>query len=93
MPFAYSVEVGNDAQVIVTNNVDDCPDEALRPWNIEAKAADDFVLDQIDLDRQAVYGAVQRIADSWRQPPGTVDDVMASLERNGLLESVAALRG
>lgn len=80
------------AQVIVTNNLGDFPEAVLAPWNIEAKAPDDFVLDQIDLDRQAVYGAVQRIADSWRRPPGTVNDVLASLERDGLLESVAALR-
>ena len=47
---------------------------------------------QIDLDRQAVYGAVQRIADSWRNPPGTVDDVLGRLDRDSLVESVAALR-
>lgn len=32
-------------------------------------------------------------ADSWRRPPGTVDDVLDSLHRNGLVESTAALRG
>jgi len=80
------------AQVIVTNNLGDFPPDALRPWNIEAKGPDEFVLDQIDLDRQAVYGAVQRIADSWRRPPGTADDVLASLDRQGLLETVVALR-
>jgi predicted nucleic acid-binding protein len=80
------------AQVIVTHNLTDFPPSALAPWNVEAKSPDDFVLDQIDLDRQAVYGAVQRIADSWMRPPGTVDDVLNSLERSGLVESVAALR-
>lgn len=37
---------------------------------MESKAPDDFVLGQIDLSREAVYGAVQRIADSWTNPPG-----------------------
>jgi hypothetical protein len=80
------------AQVIVTDNLSDFPAVALDPWSVEAKSPDDFVLDQIDLDRQAVYGAVQRIADCWKRPLGTVEDVLNSLERNGLLESVAALR-
>src|SRR6266540_1606466 len=60
--------------------------------NIEVKGPDDFVCDQIDLDRQAVFGAVQRIADSWRNPPGTVGDVLGSLERSGLVAATTALR-
>jgi predicted nucleic acid-binding protein len=83
--------IASHAQVIVTSNLRDFPEGALQPWRIEARSPDDFVLDQIDLDRQVIYGAVQRIADSWRRPPGTIDDVLASLEREGLVESVAAL--
>jgi predicted nucleic acid-binding protein len=80
------------AQLIVTANLKDFPASVLRSWDIEAKHPDQFVLDQIDLNRQAVYGAIQRIADSWRSPPGTVSDVLGRLERAGLVESVAALR-
>ena len=36
----------------------------LENWNLEAKSPDDFILDQIDLSHDVVYGAVQRIADS-----------------------------
>ncbi|GAB89902.1 hypothetical protein GORHZ_074_00115 [Gordonia rhizosphera NBRC 16068] len=36
--------------------------------------------------------AVQRIADSRGNPPATFSDVLAMLERDGLVESVAALR-
>lgn len=78
--------------MIVTNNVKDFPPDELAAWDIEAKGADDFVLDQIDLSRDSVYGAVQRIADSWANPPGTIVDVLAWLERDGLVQSVAALR-
>jgi predicted nucleic acid-binding protein len=80
------------AQVIVTRNLKDFPGDALDQWNIEAEHPDEFVLDQIDLNRQVVYGAVQRIADSWKNPPGTVEDTMKRLDRGGLTESVAALR-
>ncbi|WP_341359582.1 PIN domain-containing protein [Georgenia sp. M64] len=80
------------AQVIVTHNLKDFPSTVLEGWDMEAKAADDFILDQIDLNRDAVYGAVQRIADSRDNPPATFSDVLAMLERDGLVESVAALR-
>lgn len=80
------------AQVIVTSNLKDFPAYLLEGWNVEAKHPDEFVLDQIDQDRQAVYGAVQRIADAWRSPPGTILDVLDRLERDGLVESAAALR-
>jgi hypothetical protein len=59
---------------------------------VEAVSPDDFVRAQIDLDRDLVYAAVTRIADSWRNPAGTVADVLARLEAYGLVESVAALR-
>ena len=80
------------AQVIVTNNLKDFPSAALEPWDMEAKSPDDFVLDQIDLSREAVYGAVQRMADARVNPPATFMDIFAMLERDGLVESAAALR-
>jgi DNA-binding IscR family transcriptional regulator len=61
-------------------------------WNIEAKDADTFVLDQITLDKSRVYSRVQQIADSRHNPPTTMGDVLAKLENSGLLESVATLR-
>jgi predicted nucleic acid-binding protein len=80
------------AQVIVTRNLKDFPSAVLQEWDMQAKSADDFILDQIDLSREAVYSAVQRIADSRANPPATISDVLAMLERDGLVESAAALR-
>lgn len=78
--------------MIVTHNLKDFPSTVLEEWDMEAKSADDFILDQIDLSHDSVYGAVQRIADSRGNPPATFSDVLAMLERDGLVESVAALR-
>ncbi len=80
------------AQVIVTSNLRHFPAADLDAWDIEAKSPDDFVRDQVSLDRPAVYAAVHQIADSWRNPPGSVDDVLDRLERNGLAVTVAELR-
>lgn len=81
------------AQVIVTSNLKDFPRSALDQWDVEPKSPDDFVLDQISLNEKVVWGCVQQIADAWRNPPGTILDVLARLERNGLTRSVAALGG
>lgn len=81
------------AQLIVTNNLKDFPSVTLEAWDMEAKSPDDFILDQIDLNREAVHSAVQRIADSRVKPPATIHDVLTTLERDGLLKSTAALRG
>lgn len=87
-----AVAIKANAQVIVTDNIRHFPQDKLSAWNIEAQTADDFVQDLIDLSRQTVYAQVQRMADSWKNPPGTVDDVLNALERTGLVGSVAALR-
>lgn len=80
------------AQVIVTENLADFPSSVLSKWDLEAKSPDDFVLDQVHLDRKVVWSCAQQIADSWRRPPGTVADVFARLQRNGLHQSVAELQ-
>ena len=80
------------AQLIVTWNLRDFPAGTLARWDLEAVSPDTFIRSQIDVDSGAVHGAVGRIADSWRNPPGTPDDVIARLERDRLVETVAALR-
>jgi hypothetical protein len=64
----------------------------LTEYDIEPKSPDDFVREQIDLSRDTVYAAVQQIADSWHNPPGTIDDVLDRLERSGLLVMHLAAR-
>ncbi len=80
------------AQVIVTHNLRDFRADTLRQWDVEAVSPDAFTRAQIDLDRDLMVAAVTRIADSWRNPPGTVEDVLSRLERDGLVETAAALR-
>ncbi|WP_236241810.1 PIN domain-containing protein [Streptomyces sp. CC228A] len=80
------------AQVIVTDNRRHFPDEALTPWGIEAKSADSFLLDLLGLDDRVVYACVRQIAESRRNPPESVDDVLEHMERSGLRRSAAALR-
>ena len=87
---AAAIKAG--AQVIVTRNRKDFPESDPGPWNVEAKSPDAFVLDQVHINVRAVAASVRQIADSRTNPPEAVEDVLAQLERDGLVESVAALR-
>jgi predicted nucleic acid-binding protein len=87
---AAAIKAG--AQVIVTANLKHFPAAALRQWDVEAKSPDDFVLDQVGIDGQTIAACVQQIADSRTRPPQDTEDVLSQLERDGLVESIAALR-
>jgi predicted nucleic acid-binding protein len=87
---AAAIKTG--AQVIVTSSLKHFPATGLRPWDVEAKSPDDFVLDQVGIDGRTVAACVQQIADSRTRPPQDIEDVLSQLERDGLIESAAALR-
>jgi predicted nucleic acid-binding protein len=80
------------AQLIVTMNLKDFPAEVLQPWQIEAKHPDQFLLDQLDLNRNVVTRAIELIAESRKHPTESLDDVLTQLERNGLIVTVRKLR-
>lgn len=80
------------AQVIVTRNLKHFLAAGLAPWDIEAKSPDAFVLDQVGINGRAVSGCIRQTADSRTSPPESVEDVLSQLERDGLVESVTALR-
>lgn len=88
---AAAIKAG--AQTIVTSNLKDFPAAELAAWNLEARSPDDFVLDQLDLDDRVVWACVQQIVDSRTNPPETIEDVLSAIERAGLVESAAAMRG
>lgn len=79
------------AQMIVTFNVRDFPADLLSPYNIEAQHPDDFVVNQIHLNPGAVLGTIEQQAAALKEPPKTVDDVLAALERVGLVQTVTEL--
>ena len=87
---AAAIKAG--AQVIVTSNLKHFPAADLRQWDVEAKSPDDFVLDQVGIDGRAVTACIQQIADSRTRPAQDIEDVLSQLERDGLVESSAALR-
>lgn len=87
---AAAVRAG--AQVIVTSNLKDFPDEALKEFGIEAQSPDEFVLNQIDLASGTVSEIVSKQASALKNPSHTRDELLEKLIDNGLVRSVAKLR-
>ena len=87
---AAAVRAG--AQVIVTANTRHFPDKALEQFGIEAQDADEFVVNLIDIDAATVPGVVTAQAADLRNPPTTIEQLLALFERQGLNRAVTALR-
>lgn len=84
--------VRSGAQIIVTSNLRDFPDEALKAFGIEAQSPDEFVLNLLDLAPGAVAAIVSKQAADLKNPPHTRDQLLETLIANGLVRSVAKLR-
>jgi len=80
------------ASVIVTNNRKDFPDAELEKYDIEAQTPDEFIVHLLDLFPSAVLQAAEDHRTSLLNPPRTVDEYLASLQLQGLTNTVAALR-
>lgn len=80
------------AQTIVTFNLNDFPDEALRPYGIEAIEPDTFVEQQMDLHEAAVVEVARAHRAALANPPKDVDDYLHTLSAHGLVASAERLR-
>jgi hypothetical protein len=84
--------VKSRAEVIVTNNLKDFPAEHLSRYNIEVTDPDTFILNIIDLDPELAVEALVDQASRMKNPPQTIEDVLATLETNGLRKTVERFR-
>jgi predicted nucleic acid-binding protein len=84
--------IRSGADVIVTFNLNDFPPEILKKWGIEAQHPDEFIQHLLDLAPHIVCAAAKRQRENLRNPPTSVDDFLAALERQGLAQTVAELR-
>ena len=76
----------------MTANVKDFPPAALEPFNIEAQHPDVFIVGLIDLDPGAVVTVLHQQQKDLVRRPMSVLGLLEVLERQGLVQTVAALR-
>lgn len=80
------------ADLIVTFNLRDFPERDLKPYGIEARHPDDFLTSLLDLASTIVCAAAKRHRASLKNPPKDVDEYLATLEAQGLAQTVSSLR-
>ena len=84
--------IHSSASVIVTRNLKDFPPDYLSQFDIEAQHPDEFILHLFDLAPGLVVEAAENHRNSLKNPPKTPDEYLASLERQELTKTAAALR-
>jgi hypothetical protein len=80
------------ANVIVTRNLRDFPADTLMPYGITAQHPDIFITHLIALNPAAVVRAAHEHRASLKHPPKDVEAYLRTLERQGLPQTVVALR-
>jgi PIN domain len=80
------------ANVIVTRNLQDFPDETLNSYQMEAQHPDEFVHHLIDLAPRLVVDAVRDQQAQLVRPPIGMVALLAIFERLGLTKTTAELR-
>ena len=88
----FAAAIRADAEVIVTFNLKDFPAGVLASYNIEAQHPDDFLLGLFDTDPGPVCAAVKRQREGLRNPPKTAEELLVTLESQGLVQTVSRLR-
>jgi len=80
------------ADIIVTRNIKDFPEQALRQFDLEVVDPDCFLLDMLDLFPMAMLEVVQEQANDTKRPPLSVQEVLESLEKVGVPQFAAQVR-
>jgi len=80
------------AEVIVTFNEKDFPAKVLEEFGVETQHPDEFISHLITLDWSMVCRALKNQRASLKNPPRTADELLDTLEQQGLPLSVSQLR-
>lgn len=81
-----------NAEVVVTFNTRDFPENALKPYDIVALHPDDFLLDQLDLHPGLTVNVLREQVAAYRHEPSTVASLLVRLEHSGLRRFAAEVR-
>lgn len=80
------------ASIIVSFNLKDFPPKALLRYGIKSQHPDEFILHLIDLNPREICKVAKTHRSSLKNPPKTSEEYLESLLRQGLPQSVAALK-
>ncbi|MGL6134948.1 MAG: PIN domain-containing protein [Prochlorococcaceae cyanobacterium] len=87
---AAAIKCGAD--LIITFNLVDFPEQTLSIYGIGACHPDPFLVDQLNLDAERVCMAMQQHRASLKKRPKTVEQYLATLDEQGLSKFSEAVR-
>lgn len=76
-----------NADLIITNNLKDFPEDYLSSFGLKAKTPDDFFTDIIDLNHDLSVQAFKKLVSSKKNPPYNEYDVLDIFRNNGLKDT------
>jgi hypothetical protein len=79
--------IKTNANVIVTNNLKDFPEDYLSTFGLAAKSADDFITDIIDLNQQTAVKAFKKLVLNRTNPDSDEFEVLERFRKIGLVDS------
>lgn len=81
------------ASVIVTNNLKHFPGEIIIPLGIQARGADDFIADIIDIYTPGAVTALKTMRERFNRPELDAEALIRRFEKAGLTQSANLLIG
>lgn len=83
--------IKTNANIIVTNNIKDFPAEYLQSFGLNAKSADDFLTDIIDLNQEHAVDAFKEMVLHKKNPKFDEFEVLNQLRKAGLTDTASYL--
>ena len=80
------------SRFIVTFNLRDFPVQYLATYDIQVLHPDDFILRLLTINHKTVCKAAEKQRKRLKNPPKTIDEYLATLEEQGLLQSAPLMR-
>ena len=84
--------IRSGAQTIVTSNLKDFPSDVLVSYDVLAQHPDEFLLHVFDLSPSTFLNVLKEQASSLQNPAVTLEDLLVTLEKTGLVRLVAEVR-
>lgn len=84
--------IAGHADAIVTWNEKDFPKEILDPFGVEVQTPDEFVLNQLMLEKLTALAALKRMRERWARPQYDAAALIDLFEKRGLPQTAAHLR-
>lgn len=84
--------IRSNADVIITRNLKDFPPQTLDRLDIKAQHPDDFLLRLLDNAPNDVCNILERQRESLQNPRRTAEELLLTLERQGLAQAVTRVR-